>query len=67
MTAYRRDDLPPAPLVSASRSRDRMIQQSLAAGQETRQPPAGERRKDAVPRLISASAARDEMIRRTLR
>ena len=65
-TTYRRDDVPPVPLVSANAARERMIERSIVAAWGVRSPAAGGLRQDAAPqpRMVSANAARDRMIAR---
>ena len=67
MTAFRRDDVPRRHPVSAEAERDRMVQRQLAAGRPSLPPLFRDARQDGAPPRVSAEAARDIMIRRSLR
>ena len=61
---------PPRTPVSAAASRERMIQEQVAAGEPRRKPMSSDLRHDTPPpqtRLVSAREAREAMIRQMLR
>ena len=67
MTAFRRDDVSRKRLVSAEAERERMMQRQIAAGGQSLPPLFRDARQDEATPRVSAEAARDAMIRRSLR